>query len=129
MSVQKTITQNFTVSAKVSYLESESKPELNYYVFVYKVTISAGENSSAQLLSRHWFITDLYGHTEEIRGPGVVGIQPKIYSGQSFEYESACPLPTPSGSMRGTYRMISEDSSLFDLEIPEFYLVAPSALH
>lgn len=83
----------------------------------------------AQLMSRHWVITDGLGKVEEVRGAGVVGVQPKLSVGQSFEYESACPLSTPSGSMTGTYQMVTESGEAFDLQIPEFYLVAPSALH
>ncbi len=129
MSVQKTVTQNYSITAKVTYVDSESKPENNYFLFAYKITVSNTGSGSAQLLSRHWIITDNLGHTEEVRGAGVVGQQPKILQGQSFEYESACPLTTSSGSMRGTYQMVGEDGLKFDIEIPEFFLIAPSALH
>jgi ApaG protein len=81
------------------------------------------------LVSRHWIITDSLGRVDEVRGPGVVGLQPKIQAGQSFEYESGCPLATSSGSMKGTYQMQSDDGVTFSVETPEFYLVAPNALH
>jgi ApaG protein len=74
-------------------------------------------------------ITDALGRTEEVRGPGVVGLQPRIMPGQTFEYESACPLPTSSGSMKGQYHMTGDDGENFSVEIPEFYLIAPHALH
>lgn len=83
----------------------------------------------AQLMARRWIITDGFGQTEEVRGAGVVGLQPKIQPGQAFEYESACPLMTTSGSMKGSYQFLAEDGSTFDVEIPEFYLIAPQSLH
>lgn len=83
----------------------------------------------AQLMSRHWIITDAFGHTEEVKGPGVVGLQPRIAAGQGFEYDSACPLRTNSGTMKGKYEFLSDDGETFEVEIPEFYLIAPSAVH
>lgn len=129
MSVQKQINPQFEVLVTVTYVQAESRPEAGYHFFGYKVRISNKGAGSAQLMSRHWIITDGYGQVEEVRGAGVVGQQPRINSGQSFEYESACPLNTTSGSMRGTYQMIDEQGNQFDIEIPEFYLIAPTALH
>ncbi len=129
MSVQKSITQQFEVRAKTAYVEAESKPEQGYYFFAYRMMIKNSGNSPAQLVSRHWVITDGQGQIEEVRGPGVVGLQPHIQPGQVFEYESACPLSSSSGSMKGHYEMISESGEKFTIEIPEFYLVAPHALH
>lgn len=129
MSVQKIVSQNFQVQVTVSYVADESKPESDYHFFSYKIKITNKGSSPAQLMSRHWIITDGFGQVEEVRGPGVVGLQPKINPGQAFEYESACPLNTSSGMMRGTYQMVDSDGESFDIEIPEFYLIAPSALH
>ena len=83
----------------------------------------------AQLMSRHWIITDAFGHIEEVKGPGVVGLQPRITAGQIFEYDSACPLRTNSGTMKGKYEFLSDDGESFEIDIPEFYLIAPSAVH
>ncbi len=129
MSVQKSTILQFEISTTATYVDSESNAEQNYYFFAYKMTIKNTGNSSAQLMSRHWFITDQYGHAEEVKGPGVVGLQPRILPGQFFEYESACPLPSPSGSMKGSYFFVGEDGQNFQVEIPEFFLIAPLALH
>lgn len=129
MSTQKVLSTNFKVSVTAQYVEAESKPDSNYYFFSYKVHITNTGNSPAQLMSRHWVITDNLGQVEEVRGAGVVGLQPKINPGQNFEYESVCPLSTSSGSMKGSYQMLNEEGGTFDIEIPEFYLIAPTALH
>lgn len=129
MSVQKQINPNFEISVKISYIAEESKPESDYHLFGYKITIQNKGQDSAQLMSRHWIITDSTGQVEEVRGAGVVGLQPKINPGQNFEYESVCPLNTVSGTMKGFYQMISSNGEPFDIEIPEFYLIAPTALH
>ncbi|MGZ3692159.1 MAG: Co2+/Mg2+ efflux protein ApaG [Pseudobdellovibrio sp.] len=129
MSLKKTLQTEFRITTTTVYVESESVPEQNKYFFAYKISIKNTGNSSAQLMNRHWIITDALGHVEEVRGPGVVGLQPKITAGQTFEYDSACPLKTSSGSMRGFYQFIDEDGETFDVEIPEFYLIAPTAVH
>jgi ApaG protein len=129
MSMQKTTQPHFQLFVQVKYNETESKPDTQYFFFNYRIRIQNNSDFSAQLMSRYWIINDACGQTEEVRGAGVVGLQPKIPAGQSFEYESACPLPTSSGSLRGTFQMIGEDGSQFDIEIPEFYLIAPFALH
>jgi ApaG protein len=129
MSVEKTATHKFEVSAKTTYVDSESNSEQNFHFFSYKMKIQNTGTAVAQLVSRHWIITDALGHIEEVRGPGVIGLQPKINPGQTFEYESACPLPTASGTMRGEYFFTTEDGETFSVEIPEIYLVAPQALH
>ena len=129
MSIQKLISPDFDVQVEITYNSGESNPENNFHFFNYKIKIHNKSNFSAQLLSRHWIITDGHGKVEEVRGPGVVGLQPKIPSGKFFEYESGCPLTTSSGSMTGSYQMMSEDGQNFDIQIPEFYLVAPTALH
>jgi len=129
MTMQKSTTSQIQVSVSTSYVPQESKPEQNYHFFAYKISITNKGSRTAQLMSRHWIITDAMGHTEDVRGPGVVGLQPKINPGQTFEYESACPLNTSSGSMKGSYQMVSEEGDTFTVEIPEFYLIAPQALH
>lgn len=111
------------------YVESESDPLQQNYFFAYKITIKNMSSTTAQLMSRHWVITDALGHIEEVRGPGAVGLQPKITAGQSFEYDSACPLRTSSGTMKGTFQFIDENGGNFDVGIPEFYLIAPLAMH
>ncbi|MBX3019490.1 MAG: Co2+/Mg2+ efflux protein ApaG [Bdellovibrionaceae bacterium] len=129
MAVQKQLSPRFDVNVTVSYVDKESRPESGYYFFAYRVRITNKGSVPAQLMSRHWIITDALGQVEEVRGAGVIGVQPRIPPGQHFEYESACPLNSPSGSMRGTYQMATEEGDNFDIEIPEFYLVSPCALH
>jgi ApaG protein len=128
--MQKTVqAQRFSISAKIVYVPGESKPDQGYHFFAYRMSIKNESTAPAQLMSRHWVITDAMGRTEEVRGPGVVGLQPKIQPGQTFEYESACPLHTNVGSMKGQYHMVADSGETFTVEIPEFYLVAPQALH
>jgi ApaG protein len=128
MSVQKQLNPNFEIQVKVTYVEAESRPESGQFFFAYKIRITNKGPGMAQLMSRHWIITDSHGTVEEVRGAGVVGVQPKIQPGTTFEYESACPLTTSSGTMRGFYQMVSETGDSFEIEIPEFYLIAPQAL-
>ncbi len=129
MKIQKSTQPPFEISAKIVFVPSESKPDQNYYFFSYRISIKNLGTSSAQLMSRHWIITDSSGHVEEVRGPGVVGLKPKLKPGQTFEYESACPLHTSSGSMKGTYQMNGDSGDTFNITIPEFFLIAPQALH
>lgn len=129
MSLKKVQLPHFQISASSSYIESESDPSQKRYIFGYKIQIKNLGTSQAQLVSRHWIITDSYGHTEEIRGVGVVGLQPKINEGTSFQYESVCPLTTSSGSMKGFYSFLSHTGEPFSVEIPEFYLISPFAVN
>lgn len=129
MSLKKLQNTEFKITTTSVFVESESDPQLHRYFFAYKVSIKNVGSSTAQLMSRHWIITDALGHTEEVRGPGVVGLQPKITGGQFFEYDSACPLRTSSGSMKGFFQFIDENGESFDIEIPEFFLIAPTAVH
>lgn len=129
MSVVKTQTPQFKISSQVTYLAGESQPDQGYYLFSYKIIIENHGSYQAQLMSRQWLIQDGTGKTEEVRGPGVVGLQPKILPGQKFEYESACPLQTPWGTMRGSYHFINESGEPFQIEIPEFHLISPASLH
>lgn len=129
MTMQKTLPLNFDIQVTSTYIIEESKPDQNYFFFSYKIRIQNKGSQMAQLMSRHWIITDSFGRNEEVRGPGVVGLQPKIQPGQTFEYESACPLPTATGSMKGFYSMVTEAGETVQVEIPEFWLVSPQALH
>jgi ApaG protein len=129
MQNQKSTSSEFRIETSVTYIAKESRPESSYYFFSYRIRVSNKGSQTAQLLSRHWIITDGQGHVEEVRGPGVIGQQPRINPGQHFEYDSACPLPTSSGSMRGSYQMQLASGELIEVNIPEFFLVAPQALH
>ncbi len=129
MSKTKSSEPTFQIQAKVSYIESESRPHHNYYFFSYKIQIKNTGSKPAQLLHRHWVITDAFGRIEEVKGPGVVGMQPNIEPGQVFEYDSACPLSTSCGSMKGFYQMCTDGGNEYAIEIPEFYLVCPESLH
>jgi ApaG protein len=111
----------------VSYLAEQSNPQLNRWFWSYHIRIENGSGLSVQLLSRSWRIVDGRGATHEVHGEGVVGETPLIAPGGSFDYVSGCPLDTPTGSMSGSYRMVDEDGSLFDIDIPRFALVAPTA--
>ena len=99
------VSPEFQITTKVVYVPAESRPEKNYHFFAYKIQITNVGNAPAQLMSRHWTIIDSAGGKEEVRGPGVVGVQPKIQPGQTFEYESACPLNASSGSMKGNINL------------------------
>ncbi len=119
----------FTVSVSPRFLPEQSDPESEHYLFAYTIRIVNSGEVPAQLLSRHWIITDANQHVEEVRGPGVVGEQPRLAPGEAFEYTSGCPLPTPFGSMRGTYQCVAEDGTAFEVPIPEFLLSVPRTLH
>jgi ApaG protein len=111
------------------FIAEQSNPEAGHYVFAYTVTIKNIGEATAQLLSRHWIITDADNEVQEVRGQGVVGQQPVLRPGDSYEYTSGCALPTPIGTMKGTYQMEGEDGTRFDAEIPEFVLAVPNKLH
>jgi ApaG protein len=119
----------FSVSVRPKYLADHSNPDEQHYVFAYTVTIRNTGERTAKLVSRHWIITDGNNVVEEVRGEGVVGEQPVLAPGESFEYTSGCPLSTPVGSMRGSYQFLAEDGTTFDAVIPEFVLSTPRALH
>lgn len=129
MSIAETVNTDFSISAQVIYVSERSEPHKNHFFFAYRMSIKNTGSQSAQLISRHWIITDALGLIEEVKGPGVIGETPKIKPGQSYEYESACPLTTPHGSMKGFYHFQAENGESFKVEIPEFYLVAPQALN
>ncbi|MBI5785158.1 MAG: Co2+/Mg2+ efflux protein ApaG [Rhodocyclales bacterium] len=117
------------VEVVTRYLPEQSDPESDRYVFSYAITISNVGSIAAQLISRHWLITDADGKVQEVRGLGVVGNQPLLQPGEKFEYASGSALETPVGTMKGTYQMVAEDGTQFDAEIPEFVLSMPRTLH
>ncbi|SDH79993.1 Co2+/Mg2+ efflux protein ApaG [Propionivibrio dicarboxylicus] len=111
------------------YLPEESDVTADLYVFAYTIRIENTGNETAQLVSRHWIITDGNARVQEVRGLGVVGEQPIIKPGESYEYSSGCQLHTPIGTMRGSYQMTAADGTQFEAAIPEFILSAPRVLH
>ena len=117
------------VSVETQYLEEQSDSAEDRYVFVYTVTIENRGDISAQLISRHWIITDSNQKVQEVKGEGVVGEQPYLHPGTRFSYTSGTVLETPFGTMRGSYQMIAEDGSEFEAEIKEFLLSAPRTIH
>ena len=119
----------FTVSVKAQYLADQSDPDRSNYVFAYAITIKNTGQVAAQLISRHWIITDGNNRVEEVRGLGVVGHQPLLKPGEQFEYTSGAALRTPQGSMVGRYFCVAEDGAQFEVPIPEFVLSLPRTLH
>jgi ApaG protein len=119
----------FTVSVSTQYLADQSEPGRSNYVFAYAVTIKNTGQIAAQLISRHWVITDANNRIEEVRGLGVVGHQPLLQPGEQFEYTSGTALATPQGSMTGEYFCVAEDGEQFEVKIPEFVLSLPRTLH
>lgn len=117
------------VSVQTAYLPGQSVPEQNRYVFAYTVTITNAGSVPAKLLTRHWVITDANSQTREVRGEGVVGEQPHLAPGTSFEYTSGTVLETPVGTMAGSYQMVADDGTRFDADIPSFTLSIPRTLH
>lgn len=120
---------DINVTVKTAYIEAQSAPETNRYVFAYTVTITNTGKVPARLVSRHWVITDANEKVQEVRGEGVVGEQPHLSPGASFQYTSGTMIETPVGSMRGSYQMIADDGTEFDAEIPNFVLSMPRTLH
>ena len=122
------VTRGIRVHVKSAYVPEQSAPGSRRYFFAYTVRISNEGEETAQLLSRRWTITDGEGTTQVVDGPGVVGEQPVLGPGSSFEYTSFCPLTTPVGSMHGIYRMVTSDGGQFDATIAPFTLAVPHAL-
>ncbi len=118
-------TRAITITVRPFYLEQHSSPADNHYVWAYHVRIENGGSETVQLRNRHWRITDSSGRLQEVRGPGVVGEQPVLGPGESFEYTSSCPLPTPSGIMVGDYEMSTQDGERFLARVPAFSLDSP----
>ena len=117
------------VDVTTQYLPEQSDPGEDHFAFAYSIAISNIGTVAAQLISRHWIITDANNQVQEVRGLGVVGHQPLLQPGQSFEYTSGCVLATPAGSMRGSYQMTAEDGTQFEAPIDEFVLSMPRVLH
>lgn len=117
------------VAAKTFYIEEQSDPDQDRYVFAYTITIQNIGSVAARLLTRHWVITDANGKVEEVRGDGVVGEQPHLHPGEAFQYTSGAILQTSVGSMQGSYRMLADDGVAFDADIPAFVLTMPRILH
>jgi len=123
------LTRGVRVRVQSEYSPDQSAPSKNQWFFLYTVSISNESAETVQLLTRHWIITDGTGHIEEVRGPGVVGKQPTLKPGDSFEYTSGCPLTTPFGVMEGTYQMVTQDGERFDVKIAPFTLSEPYTVH
>lgn len=119
------VTRKIEVRAEPFYLEDRSDPSSDQYFWAYRITIINRSEETVQLLSRHWRITDGAGRTEEVNGPGVVGEQPVLEPGDSYQYTSGCPLTTPSGIMVGRYTMRNPGGDLFEIDIPAFSLDLP----
>ncbi|KAF0145472.1 MAG: ApaG protein [Rhodospirillaceae bacterium] len=118
-------TEDIVVTVKPFYLEDQSTPDDNHYVWAYHVRIENRSRRTVQLLRRYWRITDAHGRVQEVRGTGVIGEQPVLRPGEAFEYSSGTPLTTPSGIMAGTYEMSGDDGSHFNVKIPAFSLDSP----
>ena len=118
-----------SVTPSVQYLPDQSDEKSGRYVFAYTITIRNTGNATAQLISRHWIITDSQGLVQEVRGLGVVGAQPVLRPGESHAYSSGTAIATPVGTMRGSYQMVAEDGTRFEASIPEFTLSVPRVLH
>ena len=120
---------NITVEVETDYMEGQSEPDNERYVFSYTITIRNEGGEPAQLMSRHWLITDANGNVQEVKGEGVVGEQPHMKPGEGFQYTSGAMITTPVGSMQGTYQMVTDQGDEFDTEIPAFTLAIPRTLH
>jgi ApaG protein len=120
---------NFAIEVQSRYIEKESDPAADRYVFAYTITIRNDGDEAGQLLNRHWWVTDAQGDVQEVQGPGVVGQQPHIPPGESFQYTSAAMLATPVGAMHGYYDFQLDDGQLFEVPIPAFSLCIPSLVH
>jgi ApaG protein len=117
------------VGAATQYLAEQSDEAASRYVFAYTITLRNTGSVAAQLVSRHWIITDAHGLVQEVRGLGVVGAQPLLEPGQSFEYTSGAAIATAVGTMKGAYQMVAADGTRFEAPIPEFTLSVPRVLH
>ena len=123
------VTNGVRVEVLSRHSTENSRPHLGEWVFQYTVRITNQGTDTVQLISRHWIISDALDHVEEVKGPGVIGEQPVLAPVESFKYSSWCPLKTPTGMMHGTYQMLREDGSQFDIEIAPFALRARYSVH
>jgi ApaG protein len=128
-STSEAVTSGVRVAVRARFIPERSNPGEGEWFFAYTIRIANESERTVQLLSRHWVITDAEGKVEEVRGPGVVGQQPILGPGQSFEYTSACPLPTSFGVMQGTYQMVTPAGDHFDIAIAPFSLHEPYAIN
>ncbi|MGH1440535.1 MAG: Co2+/Mg2+ efflux protein ApaG [Cellvibrionaceae bacterium] len=124
-----TVSQPIMIKVKTAYLDDHSQPEKKRFAFAYTITIENNSDQPAQLLSRHWIITDANNVVQEVEGMGVVGQQPRILPGDSYTYSSGAVLETQVGTMEGTYQMQSDSGESFNIPIPAFSLTRPHALH
>ena len=122
-------TRGVRVSVETAYSAEHSSPQHNRWFFLYTIRITNEGEETCQLVSRHWIIRNATGEVEEVEGPGVVGEQPVLEPGHSFEYTSGCPLDTPFGSMEGSYQMVTSEGAEFDAEIARFDLREPATIH
>jgi len=129
MSRSTATTRGIRVTVDARFSPEHSSPERAHWFFLYTITIENTSDLTVQLLTRHWIITDGEGRVEEVQGPGVVGEQPVLMPGESFEYTSGCPLTTPLGPMTGTYQMVTPNGEGFDVEIAKFDLRGPYTVH
>ena len=129
MSTSEAVTRGLRVRVRADYAPERSNPARAEWFFLYTIRISNEGAETVQLLTRHWIITDGNGQVEEVRGPGVVGEQPILKAGESFEYTSGCPLATPFGVMKGTYQMITAGGERFDATVAPFTLSEPYTVH
>ena len=129
MFTSEAVTRGVRVHVESQYDAERSEPSRNQWFFLYTIRITNEGSETVQLLTRHWVITDGAGKVEEVRGPGVVGKQPTLKTGESFEYTSGCPLTTPFGVMEGTYQMVTEGGERFDAKIAPFTLSEPYTVH
>jgi ApaG protein len=123
------MTQPILVQVKTRYIEEQSEPQEPRFVYGYTITLLNQGEEPARLVSRHWIITDAEGAVQEVQGMGVVGEQPRLDPGESYTYTSGVVLQTETGTMTGSYQMLTDDGVRFDAQIPEFALVPPHALH
>ncbi len=123
------LTEGIRVTVSSRYIAEQSLPRARRYVWAYTVRIANEGHAPARLVTRHWVITDARGKVDEVRGPGVVGEQPLLEPGESFQYTSSCLLRTPRGTMHGSYQMVREDGQIFDAEIAPFSLSMPTDLN
>lgn len=127
--VSEAVTNDIRVEVLARHSRENSRPSQMEWAFEYTVRITNQGQETVQLLSRHWIIADALENTREVKGAGVVGEQPVLKPGESFKYSSWCPLPTPTGTMRGTYQMVSQNGARFDIEVAPFALRAPYTVH
>lgn len=123
------ITRGIKIIVRPQYLEGQSKPDEGHFVWAYTITIENHGRETVTLRTRYWKITDAHGRVQEVRGAGVVGEQPTLKPGDSYQYTSGCPLPTASGFMAGAYQMQNGDGELFNVDIPAFSLDCPHEKH